>query len=343
MRRQETLVKAYLERLRQEAQELHDRFPTKLETIYFGGGTPSHLSDQELEHVVSTLQITWGFPASKETTLEADPLTFDNTRLKFFKMLGFDRLSIGLQSTQDDVLAFLGRAHTAKEGLSAIEMALSEGFSVSADLITAVTGQDTAKDLHTLAQTGVGHISVYSLSIEPYTPFDLRQVKVDEEKDLEDFLLTKEVLNGYGFERYEVSSYAKEGQEAVHNQRYWHGEYFLNLGPSAAGFLPRENTMGIRVKNPAIKNWLAQEAPESTELNKTAFVEDLFMTALRTKRGLDLDWLSKRTNMRIWERYKAKLAPLIGLGLLKKRNNTLYATEKGVLQLNGVLKQLTQL
>ena len=237
MRRHEPLVARYLERLEQEATDLHSEFPSQLKTIYLGGGTPSHLSDEELTRVVSIFERTWGW-AAEEATLEADPLTFDKARLETFKALGFNRLSIGLQSTQDEVLKFLGRLHSAEEGLRAVEMALNAGFEVSADLITAVTGQDTAQDLRTLAETGVPHISVYNLTIEPYTPFALRGVQVDEEKEAHDFELANEVLQGYGFERYEVSSHAKPGHESRHNQTYWHGDYFLALGPSAAGFLP---------------------------------------------------------------------------------------------------------
>ena len=322
MRRHEGLVAAYLARLEQEAVSLYREFPSQLKTIYLGGGTPSHLSDEELARVVSIFEKTWGW--AEETTLEADPLTFNKARLEFFKRLGFNRLSIGLQSTQDDVLKFLGRLHSAEEGLNAVEMALNAGFEVSADLITAVNGQDTAQDLRTLAETGVTHISVYNLTIEPYTPFALRGVQVDEAKEAKDFELTNEVLSGYGFERYEVSSHAKPGHESKHNQTYWHGDYFLALGPSAAGFYPVENKseassrfVGERRTNLLIKGWLEHTPPERLLVTPDDYVLDVLMTGLRTRRGIDLDRLAERTGIQVGERYASLVETLTARGVAR--------------------------
>ena len=339
------MVKAYLERLEREALSLYHGFPAQLKTIYFGGGTPSHLSDAELAQVVSIFEKTWGW-AAEEATLEADPLTFDRTRLETFKALGFNRLSIGLQSTQDDVLRFLGRLHSAKEGLRAVEMALDAGFEVSADLITAVTGQDTVQDLRTLAETGVPHISVYNLTIEPYTPFARRGVQVDEEKEARDFELANEVLQGYGFERYEVSSHAQPGHESKHNQTYWHGDYFLALGPSAAGFYPAKGEagdaaclVGERRTNVPIKGWLEHAPPERLPVSSEDYVLDVLMTGLRTRRGVDLAKVAERTGVRVEERYASLIETFTAQGLLELTPPTLRATSKGLLQLNGILKQ----
>ncbi len=246
MRRNDGLVEAYLKRVEEEAFERYQEFPVKLDTLYFGGGTPSHLTDSELIRLTQMLEKTWGFPARLETTLEADPRTFDKNRLQFFKDLGFDRLSIGLQSTQANVLKFLGRVHIGQEGLEAVTNALEAGFEVSADLITGIAEQDTAIDLHALAKTGVNHISVYSLTIEPFTPFALRKVQRNEDKEADDYELTNEILSDYGLERYEVSSHARRGHEAKHNQVYWQGDYFLALGPGAAGFIPTSRGAGGR-------------------------------------------------------------------------------------------------
>ncbi|MEM6429325.1 MAG: radical SAM family heme chaperone HemW [Deinococcota bacterium] len=339
MRRHEPLVKAYLARLAEEARERYDRYGGKLETIYLGGGTPSHLQDDELEHLISTLQTTWGTEVD-EFTLEADPLTFDSARLNFFKTLGITRLSIGLQSTQNDVLKFLGRKHTATEGLEAVTMALEAGFRVSADLITAVDGQDTARDLHTLAHTGVGHISVYNLTIEPYTSFALRGVQVDEHKEADDYELANVVLEDYGFERYEVSSHARPAECSRHNQMYWHGAYFVALGPSAAGFIPTADVslIGKRYTNPQIKHWLAGEAGEVLEITPLNFVQDMLMTGLRTTRGANLEALSERTQIDVVTTYKNLITTLVQKGLLSYQAPWLRATDAGILQLNPIVK-----
>ncbi len=353
MRRHEGLAAAYLKRLEDEAARLHARFPGKLETLYFGGGTPSHLSNDELKRVVKLFEKTWGWPAAKETTLEADPLTFNAARLKTFREMGFSRLSIGLQSTQDETLRFLGRLHDGRQGLAALEMALSAGFEVSADLITAAPGQDAGQDLHEIARTGVPHVSVYSLTIEPYTPFALRGVTVDEDKEADDFRLADEVLSGYGLERYEVSSHAKPGHESRHNQVYWEGAHFLNLGPSAAGFLPVESgeeelsplfplsptpLLGYRVTNPPMKGWLAGEAPELSPVTPGSYVLDVLMTGLRTRRGVDLGRLETRSGVSVSERYGGLLADLQKRGLLELDGHTLRTTPTGLLQLNGILR-----
>jgi oxygen-independent coproporphyrinogen-3 oxidase len=336
MRRHEGLVQAYLQHIAREARERHDKLGGTLETIYFGGGTPSHLKDAELTHLITTLQDTWGFPAA-ETTLEADPLTFDQDRLQFFHDLGINRLSIGLQSCQDGVLKFLGRTHSANEGLQAVEMALEAGFRVSADLITAVPMQDAAYDLHTLAQTGVGHISVYNLTIEPYTPFALRGVTVDEDKEADDYALANEVLSGYGFDRYEVSSHAKPTQASQHNQMYWRGAYFIALGPGAAGFVPSNTGIGVRYTNPPIKGWLEQQPPETLDVTPKIFAEDMLMTGLRTKRGVNLEHVYTKSGIDVLEHYAAILERFFKQNLLTVDQPYLRATKTGLLHLNGML------
>ena len=359
MHRNERLVAAYLDRLEEEAGGLYSEFPGKLETIYFGGGTPSHLSDEELARVVTTLGKTWGWPALEETTLEADPLTFDKARLQTFKELGFNRLSIGLQSSQDRVLDFLGRIHSGKQGLEAVEMALAAGFEVSADLITGIRGQNTRQDLHALAQTGVPHISVYSLTIEPYTPFARRGITVDEDKEANDYNLTNEILSRYGLLRYEVSSHAQPGHESKHNQVYWHGAYFLALGPSAASFVPpaevtekgseieganlaleHQPLMGERRTNPAIKAWLEHAPPDVMPVSPDDYVLDLLMTGLRTLRGVNIEQIQKRTGINLIHKFQILIQRFIKEGLLELDSPYLRATEKGLLHLNPLLRQL---
>ncbi len=337
MRRSEGLVAAYLRRLRREAQTLYAEFPGELDTIYFGGGTPSHLSDDELTYVVETLRKTWSFPGRLETTLEADPLTFDKARLERFRALGFDRLSIGLQSTQDEVLRFLGRRHNGLEGLSAVEMALGAGFTVSADIITAVPGQDAAGDLHALARTGVPHISVYNLTIEPNTPFARRGVRVDEDKEADDYALTDEVLTQYGLTRYEVSSHAKPGFEAKHNQVYWSGEHFLALGPSSASFVPSPGLLGERRTNRSIKGWLQGEPPEVIAVGPLEYVQDVLMTGLRTRRGVDVAELKARSGLDVLGHFTAEISELERAGLLEQEGAFLRTTPTGLTRLNQVV------
>ncbi len=362
MRRNEDLVGAYLTRLEAEIAEAGARFGGPLDTIYLGGGTPSHLSDAELTRVFAALDRAFGLPAHVETTLEADPATFDAPRLERFRALGIGRLSIGLQSTQDEVLRFLGRAHDAATGLAAVRTALDAGFEVSADLITAVAGQDARADLETLAATGVQHVSVYTLTIEPYTPFALRRVHVDDDRAADDYALAADVLGAHGFERYEVSNHARPGHASVHNQVYWHGAFFLGLGPSAAGYLPAGDgadpaDLGQRVTNPPIKAWLRGDPPSRERLDAREHVLERLMTGLRTVRGVDLDALAMRAGIDVRRRYEDVLRDELAAGRLEliapagpatasarastesRPGTVLRATDRGLLLLDAVLRR----
>ncbi|MEX2541063.1 MAG: radical SAM family heme chaperone HemW [Trueperaceae bacterium] len=339
MLRNEGLVEAYLNRLEQEIAETAVRYPGPLDTIYLGGGTPSGLSDAELDRIVSAIDAAWGFPARRETTLEADPLTFDPARLRFFRELGFSRLSIGLQSTQDRVLKRLGRRHTAGEGLEALGWAMEAGFEASADLITAVDGQDSAADLRALAVTGVPHVSVYTLTIEPYTPFALRGVTVDEERAADDYELAAAMLGEHGLERYEVSSHARPGHESRHNQVYWHGRHFLGIGPSAAGFLPSLDGPGERVSNQQLKGWLDGAEPRRERLTANDYALERLMTGLRTRLGVDLSDVLERSGVDVAERFAGTLEPLYRQRLLELEQGRLRATDEGLIRLDAMLRR----
>lgn len=339
MKRHDGLVGAYLNRLEQESAELRESYPLQMRTIYLGGGTPSMLEDGELARISSMLERDWGLSAAAEVTLEADPLTFDPARLRTFRELGFTRLSIGLQSLSDPVLSFLGRKHNAAEGQQAVEWALEAGFEVSADIITAVPGQDAEQDLHGLARLEVKHISVYTLTVEPFTPFALRGVTVDDEQAEEDFELARSILSGYGLNRYELSNHAVPGHESRHNQVYWSGAHYLALGPSAASFEPAAGLVGLRRTRPHIRGWLQGEAGELQEVDAVEHSLESLMTALRTRRGLDLDELVRRGGADPRLVFPAQLQELLQHGLLELSGSVLRASEQGLLLLNSVLRR----
>lgn len=215
MRRHEGLVARYLARIEAEAAALAARYPGPLRTLYLGGGTPSHLREDELARVLDALRLGWGGLGRLETTLEADPGTFDAERAARWRDAGVTRLSIGAQSTDDATLRRLGRQHDGAQALRAIDQALAAGLQVSADVITAVPGQDARHDLEAIAASGAQHVSVYTLTIEPHTPFAQRGVQVDEERAADDFELAEAVLTAHGLARYEVSNHALPGFEKI--------------------------------------------------------------------------------------------------------------------------------
>ncbi len=339
MLRNEGLVARYLDRLEVETAELAASYPGKLDTIYFGGGTPSHLTDEELERVFAALHEGWGADAgSVETTLEADPLTFDEARLERFLANGVTRLSIGLQSADDATLRFLGRVHDARQGLTAVAQALAAGLRVNVDVIMAVPGQDLESDLRRVMDLGARHVSVYSLTIEDGTPFARRGVRVDPEADADAFELAGRVLAEYGLERYEVSNFALPGEESRHNLVYWRGEPYLALGPSAAAYLPDGGGFGKRSKNPPIKDWLLGAPPELDLVGPDDYVLERLMTGLRTREGLDLTTLEERVGASLQALAPAWLHDVTHHGLLTVTAGRLRATPVGLERLDALLR-----
>ncbi len=338
MLRHEGLVARYLARLEDEIHRLAQRYPGSLDTVYLGGGTPSHLDDRELDRVFEAIRAAWGFPAAVETTLEADPLTFDRARAERWRAAGVTRLSIGVQSTQDPVLRFLGRRHDGAQGLAAIEAALAAGLRVNADVITAVPGQDAAEDLRRLAGSGVGHMSVYTLTVEPHTPFALRGVRVDPEREADDFEAAPALLAPFGLERYEVSNYARRGEEAVHNLRTWRGLPYLGVGPSASSLLPDGGAYGVRRRNPDLRGWLAGAEPEASALDAEEVVLERLLTGLRTREGVDLTALERVTGLRPGDLAPVWLRDALRHDLLERDAGTLRATTAGLQRLDAVLR-----
>lgn len=338
MLRHEGLVARYLDRLIDEIQQAADRHPGPLSTVYLGGGTPSHLRDAELARLLGAIDDAWGEAGRVETTMEADPLTFDEERIAFFASLGVDRLSIGLQSTQDAVLRYLGRVHDGAQGMDAVRMALASDMRVNVDVMTSIEGQDLELDLRTVAEAGARHVSVYSLTIEPGTPFGRRGYTVDEDLDAASFERTGEVLSAYGLERYEVSNHAAPGEESRHNLVYWRGGSYLGVGPSASGYLPQPAPFGARVKNPPIKGWLVGEAPEIDVLDADDVILERLLTGLRTREGVDVTALRDATGVALAEVAGRWLSDTTTHGLLDLVGDRLVATAPGLQRLDAVMR-----
>ena len=339
MLRHEGLAARYVARLERELLELGERWGGPLDTLYFGGGTPSHLRDDELTRVFAAVDRAFGGTGRVETTLEADPLTFDLERLERFARLGVSRLSIGLQSTQDEVLRFLGRLHDGSQGMEAVAVAIASGLRVNVDVMTAIEGQDLELDLRRIVGLGARHVSVYTLTVEPGTPFALRGIEVDEELDAGSYALAARTLAELGLRRYEVSNHAVPGDESRHNLTYWRGHYYLAVGPSASSYLPGGDGLGVRSRNPDLKGWLQGAPPEVDVLGPDDVVLERLMTGLRTNEGVDLASLEGRTGLAVERLAERWLADCMGHELLTlDTTRTLRATEQGLLRLDAVLR-----
>ena len=297
VRRGRGLVERYLDRLEQEAASLHASHPGPLDTLYVGGGTPSFLRDRELERLFAALP--WRLTAGAEVTLEVNPGTVNRARLELLAALGVNRVSIGVQSFDAAMLRFLGRTHGPAAALRTVEEALGLGLAVSLDLILGLPGQNPRAELETAAALGAGHVSAYTLQVEPGTPFALRGVSTDPDAEAEALALARRVLGAAGLSRYEVSNYAAAGAESRHNLAYWRMDSWGGLGPAAAAhFLTGDPARpSLRRLNPPLPRWLAGEDGRTEQIGPLAHAREALMMGLRTRAGVDLAALEARVGL----------------------------------------------
>ncbi|WP_034408564.1 radical SAM family heme chaperone HemW [Deinococcus murrayi] len=333
------LVERYLERLEEESAWLAGAYAVDLDTVYIGGGTPSFLRDAELTGLVESVRrhLGWG---RAENTLEINPGTVSPARAALWRDLGFDRASVGVQSLDNATLKFLGRQHDARQAREAVTTLVGAGFRVSGDLITAVPGQPLEADIRGLVELGVGHVSAYTLTVEPGTEFARRGVTVEEEDERRGFEETEACLTALGFSRYEISNYARPGQESRHNLAYWEGRTYLGLGPGAAGHYPAapgEAALTLRRTNPHLHDWLVGGQGEAEAVLPEDYVTDALFMGLRLRAGLDLADLSRRSGVDVRTRYAAPIAANVARGLLALEGDRLRATPGGWWVLNRVV------
>jgi len=273
--------------------------PTKkLETIYFGGGTPSLLKPIELAEILEQIHQVFSVDSQAEITLEANPEDLTTDYLNAISMLGINRLSIGIQSFQEKNLPYLNRNHSASDSKACIERAQSRGFmNISLDLIYGIPGntmQDLENDLNSAIGTGVDHISAYSLTIEPKTVFGQQKKKgilkeVDEDFMSESFLYVRKRLSEAGFEDYETSNFAKNRRYSRHNTSYWNQEVYLGIGPSAHSFNGESRQWNIPKNGIYLKSISEGRIPAEMEmLSPENKLNEYLMTRLRTAWGIDL-------------------------------------------------------
>lgn len=318
-------------------------------TVYFGGGTPSVLPMDCLERIVSTLKSCgfWHKPA--ETTIEVNPGTADLQKLKRLRAVGFDRISFGVQSLQDKELRAIGRIHSAQEALEAIDMARAAGFArISCDLIYGLPEQTLASLEDTLWQllaTGIEHVSVYGLIVEEGTPLEHlvnsgRMVLPDEDTAADMYELVQGLLAKAGFERYEISNYAKNGQYSRHNTVYWQYHPYMAFGAGACGMekaMRRTAASTVPAYIAAaqaltLTNWRTSEIYTLEGLTVQQQLEEFMFMGLRRAAGADLAEARIRFGVDVWQRYQKELVPLIDQGfvLYDADGERLLLTEAGM-------------
>lgn len=269
-----------------------------LKTIYFGGGTPSLLSPHELEQIFHTIHRYFQVEKEAEITLEANPEDLSPSYLSAIKILGVNRLSIGIQSFREENLRFLNRSHTSAQATSCITSAQNIGIdNISIDLIYGIPGNDLndlASDINQAVDTKVNHISAYSLTIEPKTVFG-QQKKNGIFNELSELILsqkfsfTRDSLAEKGYEAYETSNFAKNECYSKHNTSYWNQESYLGIGPSAHSFNQTSRQWNLAKNGLYTKSILEEKIPAEIEvLTEANKINEYIMTRLRTKWGIEL-------------------------------------------------------
>ncbi len=282
----------------------------RLETIFFGGGTPSLWEPRELGRVLTAVVARFGADASElEVTVECNPTSLDRGRAEALRDVGVNRLSVGVQSLDAGRLGFLGRLHSADEGLRALEDALASGMPrVSGDLIFGVAGgaapelpEDAAREADRVAATGVTHVSAYALTIEPGTQFGelARKGRLPLAPDdlvVDTFFAIERALGARGLAHYETSNYAAPGEEARHNLGYWRGHDYLGLGCGAYGTTSRADGSAVRHRNLTDPSSYVARAlggdsveQEHETLDPETRLRERIMLGLRLEQGVDLD------------------------------------------------------
>lgn len=320
-----------------------------VDTIYFGGGTPSLVPTEYLGKILD--EIARLFPGKKqEVTLEANPDDLNPIALAIWKSLGIDRLSLGIQSFQDEILKTYNRAHNSDEAKQSIQMARAAGFEkFSIDLIYGYPHTDHRLwqlDLEEALRLDPGHLSAYSLTIEPQTTFGNwakkgKFIPAEEEFVAQQFEWLQEQCDTAGYIQYEISNFSRPDQAALHNSNYWKRVPYLGIGPSAhsfdgssRGYNPSSNPSYIKALSKGSLPFVIEN------LNRVEHINEEILTSLRTRWGLDTASLAGRYQLDILEIKGPIIAKLTALGMIHTAGKTLTLSRKGQLLADSIASEI---
>lgn len=315
-------------------------------SVFLGGGTPSILEADEIAVIMQSVRSKFRFSTDAEITIEANPGTADQKKLQIYRESGINRLSLGLQSTDETELKCLGRIHTYAEFLQSYRQAREAGFSnINVDLMFAIPGQ-TAEGwrahLHQVAKLNPEHISAYSLIVEEGTPFAQKELDLpDEDTEYQMYEDTADILKEYGYHQYEISNYAKDGYECRHNVGYWKRTEYLGLGLGAASLY-----RGLRFFNTRdMKEYLSESADtekirkEVTELSTREQMEEFAFLGLRMTEGISETDFEQIFGAKLTDIYGTVLQKYERTGFLEHTGTRWRFTRKGIHVSNHILAE----
>jgi len=321
-----------------------------ISTLYFGGGTPSILTADDLKKIFGALHKRFVFVSDIEITLEANPDDITDSKLHEWKAVGINRLSVGIQSFLEDELKWMNRAHTATESLVCIDKIKAAGFTnFSVDLIYGsplLSDADWERNVKTVIEKNIPHISCYALTVEPKTALDKmialkKKAPVDAEKQAQQFLLLIDWMQKAGYEHYEISNFAKPGLRSKHNSSYWSGLTYYGFGPSAHSFDGKSRRWNVANNALYIQSLQKNTIPFKEEiLTEKQQLNEYIMTALRTMEGISISYINTKFGEK--ESYKLIAAShkYENTGKIKIENEKIILTTEGKLFADGIAADL---
>lgn len=308
---------------------------SKVETIYFGGGTPTTLTLNQLEKIICAIRKNFNVDNCAEITIEANPGTVDENYLRGLKALGFNRLSLGVQSFDEALLKILGRIHDSQTAIETVELAKKFFDNVSVDLMYGLPNQtldNLRRDLMQIKILDVAHVSIYGLEIEEDTKFfelaRADKLPLPDENlcaDMYDFIT--ETLPTLGYHRYEISNFAKKNFESRHNCGYWTGKSYFGFGAGAHSFDGKLRTSNVR----DVATYIKGNAPEIEEVvTRQAAMEEFCFLGLRMVDGISAQVFENKFGVKIFDVFGEVIAKNCRLGLLKIDGEKISLTKRGL-------------
>lgn len=343
----DNFVEALVAEIRQKG-ETHTG--SELETLYLGGGTPSLLSPSQLERILDALHAYYTFQKKPEWTMECNPDDLDINKLRVLHQLGFNRLSIGVQSFHERDLDIMRRSHNAEQAEASVLLASSEGFeSITIDLIYGLPGQSTEQwesNVDKALSLPISHLSAYHLTFEPGTVFDHwrkkgRLLPVPEEDSVIQYRILREKCLSAGFTHYELSNFGKGSEVSKHNLLYWSGLPYEGLGPSAHSYDGKQRSWNISSLQKYMDLISRGELPGETErLNTKERYHDYLITSLRTKWGADPVHIEKAFGSEFLQHFEKQSQTFLDEGIMSAEGGSLIIIPDHWLLTDHILRTL---
>jgi len=353
MKKKDEMVLALAKEIQMRKTELLDSARSDkeevVETIYFGGGTPSRLSIADLRLLLDSIYKNYKVAENPEITLEANPDDLSEEYIIALSKIGINRLSIGIQSFFEDDLQLMNRAHNSVEAKKCLEIATQYFDNISLDLIYGIPGMSNEKwkqNIQTALSFGIPHISSYALTVEPKTALNklIQTGKIAKPNDVlaqEQFYILVETLENNGFIHYELSNFGKENYFSKNNSAYWLGKKYIGIGPSAHSYDGISRSWNVSNNYIYLKSLEENKLPNEIEiLSKTDRYNEYIMTGLRTIWGVSLDRIEQEFGNDYLDYLQKQAQKYINDELLFVENNILKPTQKGKFLTDGIASDL---